>query len=177
MESVETLNTRLIDHFGKDSDTGQPMFRIVWSEDEVEKRLVECTDLGVQLLYPEVREVKKYWYLRELYVLERLVEVPEFQVKELAGKRLSYEPLWAYRDDKDQPVRPVWESTKYIIDIFYAALGKKSAYQYVDPYAPENKETRIQKLEEELFGNETKTGDALAYQQGIVVPQNYEKGE
>jgi len=28
-----------------------------------------------------------------------------------------------------------------------------------------------------LFGNETVTGDALAYKEGIVVPANYNSGE
>jgi hypothetical protein len=28
---------------------------------------------------------------------------------------------------------------------------------------------------EELFGDETETGDALAYGEAIVVPRNYEK--
>ena len=49
------------------------MFRIVWANDETEKRLVSESDLGYQLLYPVVQEVKKYPYLKDLYVLERLV--------------------------------------------------------------------------------------------------------
>jgi hypothetical protein len=34
---------------------------------------------------------------------------------------------------------------------------------------------RITKLVEELFGNETETGDAMAYGEAIVVPNSYKK--
>lgn len=180
MERIETLNQRLIDHFGIDSDTGRPMFRIVWANDELEKRLIQETEFGVQLLHSEVREIKKYPYLKDLYVLERLVVVPDINQRELPVSRLSYEPLWAYRDDSNRPLPPLWNATKFIIDTLYAALGKKSMRKYVDSEentTVEGKEHRITKMHEELFGNETETGDALRYKEGIVVPNNYSKGE
>ena len=53
------------------------MFRIVWANDETEIRLMATLDSGIEMLYPAVREVKKYPYLKDLYVLERLVVVPD----------------------------------------------------------------------------------------------------
>lgn len=178
METIEILNVRLVDHFGIDSDTGRPIFRIVWANDQLEKRLVDCLDGGIQLLYPAVREVKKYPYLKDLYVLERLVVVPEVNQAELPTSKLSYEPLWAYRDENANPIPPVWEATKFVVDTLYAALGKKSMRKYVESEeetTPEGLDQKIVKLQEELFGNETDVGDALAYKEGIVVPQNYKK--
>jgi hypothetical protein len=178
MESIETLNARLVDHFGIDSSTGRAMFRIVWANDELEKRLMATLDSGIELLYPTVREVKKYPYLKDLYVLERLVVVPDVNVKELPTSRLSYEPLWAYRDENALPIPPIWDATKFIIDCLYAALGKKSMAKYVDSEentTPEGLDLRITKLQEELFGNETETCDALRYHEGIVVPPTYKK--
>lgn len=174
MEPITTLNQRLIDHYGIDSETSQPIFRIVWAADQVEKRMMDTLDSGVVLLYPQVREVKKYSYLKDVYVLEQLVVVPEFQQRELADIKLSYEPVWAYKDERDEPLPPLWEPTKLIIDTLYAALGKKSLRKYVDPDATEGaKEERVTKLHQELFGNETEECDALRYKEGIVVPRNY----
>jgi hypothetical protein len=180
MERIETLNQRLIDHFGLDSDTGRAMFRITWANDELEKRKVLESEFGVTLLFPEVREVRKYPYLKDLYVLERLVVVPDINKDELPTQKLSYEPLWAYRDDDGHPLPPLWTPTKFVIDTLYAALGKKSLRKYVDSEKNttiEGKEQRITELHAELFGNETEVGDALRYKDGVVVPSTYEKGE
>lgn len=178
MESLETLNQRLEDHFGVDTITGRTIFRIVWANDETEKRLVGELDNGVQLLYPEVREVKKYPYMKDLYVLERLVLVPEVNQNELPVSKQSYEPIWAYCDANRNPVPPIWDATKFVIDCLHAALGKKSLRKYVESEkdtTEEGRQERITNLQNELFGNETNTGDALAHKQGVVVPNNYKK--
>jgi len=180
MEKLETLNQRLVDHFGIDSDTARPMFRIVWANDQLEKRMVSELDSGIALLFPEVREVKKYPYLKDLYVLERLVVIPEVNAHELPTQKLSYEPIFAYRKNNGDPIPPMWEGTKFIVDTLYAALGKKSLRKYVDSEkntTPEGREQRITELQGELFGDESDTGDALRYREGIVVPQSYDKGE
>jgi len=39
----------------------------------------------------------------------------------------------------------------------------------------ETKDDRVSKLQNELFGNETAVGDALAYKEGVSVPSNYKK--
>lgn len=178
MESIETLNARLVDHFGLDTSSGQPIFRIVWADDETEMRLIATLDTGIHLLYPEVREVKKYPYLLHLYVLERLVVVPDVNQRELPATKLSYEPVWAYRDAHGNPLPPIWDATKLVVDVLYAALGKKSLRKYTDSEentTKEGREQRIDKIAEELFGDETETGDALAYGEAIVVPRNYER--
>ena len=64
--------------------------------------------------------------------------------------------------------------------MYYTRLWvRKSLAKYVDSEentTPEGRDCRITKLQEELFGNETETGDALRYKEGIVVPTNYERG-
>ena len=176
MEPITTLNQRLIDRFGLDSNTARPMFRIVWADDQTEKRAVEHLDSGIKLLFPEVREVKKYSYLKGVHVLERLVIVPDEQQRELAGLKLSYEPLWVFVDASGNALFPKWEPTQLIIDTVMAAIGKTSLRKYTDPELSEGaNEERITKLHEELFGNETDTGDALRYKEGVVVPPTYVK--
>jgi hypothetical protein len=178
MEKIDALNQRLIDYYGLDSSTGRPMFRIVWANDEVEKRLTDKLDSGIQLLYAQVMEVKKYPYLKDLYVLERLVIVPDENQRELPVNKLSYEPLWAYRNDRGEALPPMWEPTKFVVDTLYAALGKRNMAKYIQDEketTEEGRQQRIDELQDELFGDETEVGDALAYGEGIVVPQNYKK--
>ena len=176
MESIETLNTRLVDFFGTDSTTGQAMFRIVWANDELEKRLVKESEFGIQYLFPEVKEVKKYPYLKDLYILEQLVEVPEPNAHELPTQKVSYEPLWAYCNDRREPRPPTWPATKLVIDVMYAAKGVKSLRMYTDSElntTEDGRQERVRRIQEELFGDETETGDALRYKEGIVVPHSY----
>ena len=175
MESIETLNARLMEYFGIDTASSQPIFRIVWSEDQFENRLTDTLDSGIQLLFPVIRLCRKYNYIKDLYILERLVVVPEEQVKELAGLKVSYEPLFAYRREDGTPLSPTWEATKFVVDTVLAATGKKSLRKYVEDTSPEALDARITKIQQELFGNETDTGDALAYKEGITVPTNYTK--
>jgi len=177
METIETLNKRLIEHFGTDVVLGLPIFRIVWANEQTEIRLVDITDSGIQLLEATIMEVKKYPYLKDLYVLERLVLIPDIDQPSLPASKLSYEPIWAYRGPDGLPIAPIWNATKFIIDTLYAALGKSTLKKYVDSEkntTAEGKEQRIKEISDELFGDETETGDALRYREGIVVPSNYD---
>lgn len=172
VEPIETLNKRLVDHFGIDSEGSEPIFRIVWSSDEYEHRLSETTKEGLSLIRPEVQYLPKYQWCRERWILERLVIVPDVNVGDIPATKKSYEPLWVFQDNRDGYLPPIWNATKLIIDTLYAALGKKSMAKYVDDEAKnpvEAKQERINKLVEELFGDEsnllgrTITGEAVAY--------------
>jgi hypothetical protein len=169
MESLSEINQRLEDYYGKDVIHGLPMYRIVWSHDQFEKRLMDITDGGIQLLTPEVRLVPKYRnYIHNKWVLENLVEVPEFQQKEL-GTKISYEPLFVFETKNGQFLPYKWEAAVFVIDTVRAARGHESLFpKYVEPEPEQRAEDRVKKLEEELFGNETEVGDALAHKQGVA---------
>lgn len=170
-ETIQTINNTLENLFGKDSVTNMPIWRVVWSEDQYEKRLVNTTPEGWELLTPMVREVPKYrQWIPEKYVLERLVIVPEQDQNELLGIKISYEPIWIFETQDGRYLPPRVDVAKFVIDTIYAAQGKKSMRKYVDEEEKNPEETRaahIQKLYEEMFGNETETGDALAYKEGV----------
>lgn len=177
-EPIESINQQLIDLFGLDTATGQPMFRVVWSEDQFEKRLTDRSEKGLILPTPMVKLLPKYrQWINDRFVLERLVIVPETNIKELAGIKLSYEPLWVFRDKFDRYVPPTLWACKFVIDTLYAALGKQSLAKYVDEEAEHPEETkreRVKKLEEELFGDESSILGRTITGEAIVVPQSYE---
>lgn len=181
-EKIETINSFLRDNYGIDTEDSLPIFRVVWSEDQYEKRETKFTDTGIELLTPEVRTVPKYSYLKDVYVLERRVLVPEQNQKELAGAVKSYEPLWNFKQEDGTPIPPTIQGCKFIIDTVYAAIGKKSLNQYKDPMegltpaeAYELNKQRIDKIQEELFGDESSLGGETFTESGksIFVPKNY----
>lgn len=171
-ENIETINQLLQNLFGIDTVTGQTMWRVVWSDDQLEKRMTKFTDSGIELLFAEVRELPKYSWIKHRYVLERLVLVPDVNLVELAGQKLSYEPIWVFEDRHGNVLPPAFWACKFCIDTVIAAQGHKSMAKYVDDEAKnpiESREKRIKGLEEELFGDEsslmlrTVTGEAVAY--------------
>ena len=172
------MNRQLVDLYGIDTLTGKPMWRIVWSEDQFEKRLMSQTEEGLFLLHPVIREVPKYrHYIKEKYILERLVLVPVQQENDLPTSRQSYEPMWTFEDEFGNYLPPRLDASKFVIDAVYAAIGKQSMAKYKDPDAEnpvEKKRERVDKLQDELFGNETDIGDALKLGMGIVVPNSYD---
>lgn len=173
---IAEINKQLLEHFGMDTDSSAPMWRVVFSDDQYEQRLTNYTDEGFQLLQPEVRLLPKYkQWLKHCWVLEHLVVVPIQQKDELPSTAKSYEPIWPFLDPKtDQPIPPVFWACKFVVDTVNAATGRsnKGLVKYKDELAkesPEEKEIRIGKLQEELFGDEsmllgrTITGEAVGY--------------
>lgn len=184
-ETVESINRQLSDLYGIDTITGQAMWRVVWSEDQFEYRrgvYDDYTPGGIYLrTVNEVRYVPKYrQWIKEKFVLERLVLIPDCNAGDLPATKLSYEPIFPFESSTGHYLPPRLDAAKFIIDTLLAATGKGSLAKYKDPisgmskedyYAMKNKE--LDALQEELFGNETPTGDALAHGEAIVVPRNY----
>lgn len=182
-EPIDSINNQLIDLFGIDSITGIPIWRIVWSEDQYEKRLGTYDDFSGSIFLrtvTEVRLVPKYnqWIVRK-YVLERLVVIPVMNESDLPNNKLSYEPLFVFEDVNGNYLPPQLMVCKFVIDSIYAAQYENhNLAKYKDPEsnaenALELQKRKIDELTEAIFGDETEISDALARKEGIVVPPNY----
>lgn len=179
------LNHVLRDQYGIDTVSGLGIFRVVWADEQMEHRKGYYEDFTPSGIFirgvTEVRYTKKYDYLSEVYVLERLVIVPITNTDDLPAVKMSYEPLHAFRKNTDaQP--PSIAATQWLIDCVLAAQGHGNLIRYKDPLAGlttpeliEAKNKELQAIQDELFGNETDTGDALAHKEAITVPRNYER--
>lgn len=186
-ETIESINLQLIDLYGIDTITGLPMWRVVWSEDQFEHRHGIYDDYTPGGLFirrvEEVRYVPKYrQWIKNKYVLERLVVVPETNAGDLPATKLSYEPIYPFQTGSGEYLPPRVDACKFLIDNVLAAQGKGNLAKYKDPMSGLNsaelieaKRQELDALEEELFGNETDTGDAMAHGQAIIVPRNYMK--
>lgn len=187
LERVESINRQLKESFGIDTASGEPIWRVVWSEDQFEYRLgtySDYTEGGIYLrTVTEVRYVPKYrQWIPEKYVLERLVVIPGPSVAELPAVKTTYEPIHIFEDANRNPLPPRFDACEFVIHLVYKAQGISSVGKYKDPMAGldtkeliEAKNAELQKLQDDLFGNETDTGDALAHKEAIIVPRNYER--
>jgi len=176
-QDIQDINTQLERHFGIHTETGRPIWRISWSNDQYEKRWTDYDDKGKALEFPEVRELPKYQWIRNRWILERLVSA--LDQKDLVTK-LSYEVAWVYKDRFGEYIVPVFEAAKFVVDIIYAKEGKKPFPKYIDRESKEPIEAqkeRIDKLVEELFGDESDLMLRTVTGEASIVPRNYEKQE
>lgn len=165
-DELNDLNKKLRENFGQFDD--KPRFRLVWSEDQLEKRLSHVTSEGLRLMYPQMIEMPKYrHYLRDRFVLERLTEIPDFQRNELATA-LSYEPIWVFEGKHGEPIKPNYGACKFVIETLLEGARESIGPKYKED--PEAQDERIKQIEQDLWGNETTLGDALAHKQAVIKP-------
>jgi len=143
----------------------------------MEKRWVTHTKDGFAYLEPKVELVPKYrQYIQNKYVLERIVALPEFVENDLVEK-ISYEPVWVFEDKQGNALPPIWPAVRLVVEQVYKAAANATGAKYKDPEIGKKGMSKEEKLEEldkrakELFGNETATGDSMAYKEAIVVPE------
>jgi hypothetical protein len=170
IENIEDINEQLLIKYGREEEAGgKAKFRVVFSDDQFEKRITRWNDFGAELLFPEVRELPKYrQYIKGKFILERLV--PVVGETDLVD-RVSYEPLHVFVDKNDNYLPPRFDMCCYRIDccLTMAAIMARDGTKDPDLNA-ENRIKKLQEMEERLFGNETDAGDALAHGYGIVNP-------
>lgn len=179
-ETIAAINKQLVEHFGIDTLSTMPIWRVSFSEDQMEWRYGTYDDITPAGLYlrtvTETRYVPKYrQWIHNKYILERLVLVPEFQQEELPTAKVSYEPLWVFEDKEGNYLPPKFEAAKFIIDTVYAAqYSNHSLRKYHDPdncqeAQIENTRKRVDAIAEELFGEDSSlTG--LQTRESIIVP-------
>jgi len=168
-ESIESINEKLLDEYGTEFGKS-PRFRVVFSEDQYEKRWTDHTDEGFELIQPEVRLLPKYkQWIKEKYILERLI--PIVGETDLVTK-VSYEPAWVFQDKHGNYLPPFFEGCKHVIEAMFSVINQAGSFKkYKDENeSPEVRAAHLKKVEDELFGNETEVGDHLAYGTGVVVP-------
>lgn len=180
VEQIETINRQLRELYSIDISSGQPIFRIVWSNDELEVRVGDWEDYdkngNLIRRINESRLVPKYIGKKDRYILERLVAVPDVNKDELGGNKVSYEPLWTFENQDDNSYMPPRITMcQFIINTVLEAINRPKGFtRYLSDQADSfgllggtNKQERMKKIKEQLFGNETPITDALMAQRGV----------
>lgn len=168
-EPIEEINEKLLREYGRSIDDGRANYRVVWSDDQMEKRRVTHNDRGEELIHPEIDIRPKYrQYIRHRFILEWLV--PVIGETDLLEK-VVYEPLWTFQNKTGDYLPPFFDGCKFLIDRQKGSMNATViGAKYKEDTSREAYLANLQKVENELFGNETDVGDALAYGDGIVVP-------
>ena len=170
-EPIESLNQQLRDLFGIDTVTGLSIWRIVWADDQKEKRKSKYTEAGIELLYPVVIQVPKYPHITERFILEKLEVLSEKSRAELADGKISYEPKWTFESNAGAYLPPRLDVCQIVIHTMnFAQYGNKSGLAKYKDDPDGDKLKSIERISQELFGNETVVTDALRYKEGVVVP-------
>ncbi len=168
-ESIESINKKLLDDYGSDIADNRAKYRVVWSDDQYEKRITTHDKNGNQYIHPVIQELPKYkQYIRHRYVLEKLTVV---QGETDLLEKVVYEVIWTFQDKRGKYLPPWFAACKHIIENILMNMAIKNYHaKYKDTMSKEKYLEDLQKMEDELFGNETEVGDHLAYGTGIVVP-------
>jgi len=111
---IEAINRKLKER-GRSID-GRPILRIVFSDDQLEKRVGTFTDWYGSILirqeYKALRECKKYGYISGKWILERLtfLDLNNAIVREelVDARNGTYEPLYVFQDKDQNPLPVNW---------------------------------------------------------------------
>ena len=175
MESLDILNKRLLDTYGRAPDE-QPLFRIAMS-DQTELQVgkfTKMTENGIYLgEFEGFQEVPKYpWIKPRKHILERRAFATGDKDLSLTTK-FSYESIWVFGKGGDplaEPIDPNWDVIQFIIQLV-SNRGQHSVYK--EDTSMEDKQAALDNLYDSLYGNETAVTDNLHLGQGVVVPNNY----
>lgn len=116
-EHVKSINRRLF-KFGKNPD-GLPIYRIVFSDDQREKRRGKFNVFyGKIFLRTEVgiKETKKYSYIKSKFLIEKWIEphlVNMLSNNEIVDSN-GYEPIYVFEDKDGNFLRPIWSVSENI---------------------------------------------------------------
>ena len=173
---IDEINNLLIKYYGYFNGE-LPNWRVVWGNDQYETRITDYSSEGLLLLTPKAEKLPKYiQWAKDKYILERALAVPKNT--DLVAL-YSYEPVWIFQDKDNAPLKPRWDVARIVIEQIMANSAKAVGVKYRNPeddpkISKEVKLARIKRIQEELFGNESDTADALAYKEGVSVPHTYE---
>ena len=178
--SLERINNYLARDFGYFESSDKPIYRLVWSDIEMEYRRTNFTTEGLELPYEIITLKRKYPYIDNKFVLERCLGIPSFVKTDLVNK-FSYEPIYAFAIGKGDEYEfdTFYGAIKFIIDQVHEA-AKRSFYKsnYEKDKTPEelkeDRKLQIKKMAQFLYPDESDVADALHWNEGIAVPKNFE---
>lgn len=115
------LNDFLLVKGGLATDGKSPLYKLVWSNSELELRHGTFREFHDDVFIREVTETRwtrKYWYINERWILERWIP-PELVAsnKELVlASQGSYEPIYTFEDSKRFYLEPNIKVLNFILD-------------------------------------------------------------
>ena len=172
---IEIINKWLKNQFGSDLRR-RPWFRVVWSENETEKRtgvFNDFTESGLFIgQFRGLREVKKYGnpIYKDRWILEKLIY--GINNKEIWGdvaRDGTYEPIWVFRGPGDTYQKPTIKAVDFLV---HSLLGKKPklTQKDVDYEEEQSLEKEIQETQDKMDEGGGVVASHLRTGTAVVVP-------
>lgn len=115
---AKDINRRLT-NFGENSFS-QPKWRLVWSDDQLEKRFGEFNEFYGKIFlrnFTGVMEVPKYPHIIHKWILERWMPPELAYHSDLPeSNRGSYEPIYVFADKNNEPLPLNWRVCEIVVD-------------------------------------------------------------
>jgi hypothetical protein len=133
---VASINRYLEDHYGK-LTTGETIFKVEWTTGLTEKRFSEYTDFYDETpirTVKEVRQVLKYPFAQDRYVLERIVPISESarQAGLAVDGQYSYEEVYLFQDRLGQYLPLTLDKVEQALYLFFVYYLQKTPKERTD---------------------------------------------
>lgn len=180
MEDIKRLNLKLDETYGR-YDNNRPIFRIVWADSQVEKRMGTFREfLGPLFLREETKlaERKKYPEIKDRWVLEHQIPIPEvyrYDFDSILLGGYSYEPVWIFNGPGDTYQVPIWDACQELCTL--AIYGPEKKLTLTDMIEADEKEfaKAVQKNLEILENDDPIIPNLVHAGEGIFVPSSFER--
>lgn len=103
--------------FGK-APCGSPLWRLVWSNNEYEKRLGTFEDSYGSIFLrrvTEVRETRKYNYIDQRWILEKWFRVSNPELPDTLHKG-SWEPIYVFESKSGEYLQPTLKTALFMVE-------------------------------------------------------------
>lgn len=114
--NVEKINKWLKTNFG--TVHGRQVYRLVWSENLWETRIEYQNVLGEVLAFPQTIRDKKYTYINNRWIFEKLVNMPAQEIAH--SQKGHYEPIHVFQDKHGEYLEPIQRMVELLV---YALLN------------------------------------------------------
>lgn len=97
---------------------GGPKFKLVWSDNETELRKGEFNEFYGSIFlrsFSGIKEVPKYSYIQERWILEMWIPYANKELPESENKG-TYEPFWVFSDKKGNYLRPTMKAVQFLVE-------------------------------------------------------------
>jgi len=98
---------------------GRPIWRLVWSENLIEKREGEFSDWYGNIFirsYYGIKEGRKYNYIHERWIVEKFVPCDVRKYSIIGDNGGTYEPLYVFETRNREFLMPTLKTTQFLVE-------------------------------------------------------------
>lgn len=167
MTEIEMINSNLAKV--RKNELGLPAYRIVWSDSQQEMRRGTFREFVGNIFIREtvgIREVPKYSYIKERWILERWAPPDVAFTPEIPGTQFgSFEPIYVFQDKNGNYLPPNLKVAEFLVKLAETPTRVTAEERIAEEMAKEEKEIEFFEdyLEVSPITNALHLGEAVGY--------------